>query len=427
MSVLICFSFLWLVLLKAIKGMPTLALLLAWFVVSPNFRIGDISIDSTYIIILVLGTYIILRDQKIFLPPRNVLTFLSMILAVNVLYVISWALFSRIDFMTMFTMFLGGLKIILILIECWHINKNVDRISYKNELIKTIIILAFVNSIAVIYELVDFNGSVKLLSEIFLNNQEIEYLELQTKWGKYMRFFGIFGYPMQLGLFSAYAFSFLLLMKYRIKKSVKIFLFIDILFLGIMSASKSFIFGMVISLILHFITTLSKQKQSKKTVTIISSIMMIIVANCLMFSEIYMLINNLFGQNIGRYYNYLANIDEVLSTRFGSNAGVLYNSTLFDVIGNNLILGVGASSINDEPVMDNAALMIMHNGGLVALCIVIGWYMYSIYRNRNVHGYMSLLIIILITGMGFQTWVAPISAWLIFGLNISNSVKIDNI
>lgn len=414
MSVFLCFLFIAYVISKVERGKPTMALLLGWMIVSPTFRVGSLAVDSTYIVVIVLFAYIMLKDKKIRIPTANIRSYIMMIMGVNILYVISWLLFSRIDPETMITDFCGALKIVLLLVECWHLNTKVKNSLYLDEAVKMIAVLAVINTIAVVYEMSDLNASIKFLSEVIFNDQEIKFLLHTTKWGYYARYFGVFGYPMRLGMFVVYSLTFLAFQEVHIKKIYKIILIADLLVLGMLSGSKTFIFGVAILLVLMIVNTFMAINQTKKAWASGLGAGAVILLIYIMFDELSILITNVFGAGFARYFNYLANIGDIFETRFSSDKGLFANSTLYDVIKSNLVFGVGVSSINSEPNMDNSILMILHNGGMVAFTIVLLWYLKSVYKNIDNKGYIYTIIIILATGMGFQTWIAPVSAWLIY-------------
>ncbi len=412
---------------RYLHNKPTIALLMGWMIISPCLRIGGQSIDSTYLIVIVLFFAIILIKGKIIIPNNKIIKYIEIFLGINVLFILSWLLFNRNDASTALIDFFGALKISLLLLETLIMNYNISGICYKKQIELMIWGVAILNVLAVLYEMYNFNGSISLLSNYIFNDAEIYYLESMTKYGQYQRYFGLFGYPMKLGLFSIYSLTFVSLENCITSKIRKMLLMVILMYLGLMSSSKTFILGCAILLIFYIITTFLEVEKNKNRIIygIIAIGFLFIV--WISYSQISDLIASTLGTNVARYFEFLGNIQEIFTTRFSSESGVLATSNLYEVIKENIIFGVGSSSIAGEPVMDNAFLVIIHNGGLIGIIIVVIYYLQLLFKCRQNSSYVIILIIILATGMGFQTWLAPESAWLlVWGILANNDISKNN-
>ena len=68
----------------------------------------------------------------------------------------------------------------------------------------------------------------------------------------------------------------------------------------------------------------------------------------------------------------------------------------------NPLIGVGPTSVNGEIVGDNAYVVLIHNGGLIALVTIVGYYMRHLFNSFRFRDTTTTLLILttLIVSMG---------------------------
>lgn len=235
MGTVMLLLFLIIVLYRYTAGKSTIGYILAWMIISPAFRIGNIEIDSTYIVVIVLFFVILVTKGVIALPPRRVRGYLCMIMSINILYICSWLLFNRNDPSTMLKSILGAIKNVIMIWLCFELNRK-HLGNLKSEIRTMLEVIAVLNLVFVLYQMTFFEESIYVMKQI-LRSAEIEYLLDTTRWGYYSRYFGILGYPMRLGMLCVYSLAYLVFIERKNSKRNIIFGILEV-FLGICSASK---------------------------------------------------------------------------------------------------------------------------------------------------------------------------------------------
>ena len=94
-------------------------------------------------------------------------------------------------------------------------------------------------------------------------------------------------------------------------------------------------------------------------------------------------------------YNPISAFDSRLSS-----TGTL--SKTLEVVGDNIIWGVGSIPIKGELIGDNVYVVLLHAGGMVALLIYFGIYCKWIYKCISVKKYELVLVVILYLLSGFS-------------------------
>lgn len=383
----------------------------------PDLKIGNKSLDSTYVLIVVLLIFIVFSNGKLYFGKikRYVYTTIS-IMAV---YTVSWLLFSREDINSYLSCVIGGMKLTAILIECYTLNYMFcDRI--EEDITNLINITLILNSLFIIFQKLFFEASLAVLKNVFLSADEYDFVLSATYAGRYTRFNGLFKYPMHLGIFCAVAIAFLLIVGVNSKKRAVWLLSIGMaLYCGIMSASKSFFIGLAVLYCLFVVENLTKISDKKKVIFNVIPVFVLVLI-VLFQQDIIRILENVFGSYVAYYAQkvvlFFNDVGAVFETRTGDSGAL---SSLYDVVVNNLLFGVGPGSVNGEKVMDNAILVVLHNGGIIALLIVFNYYAKILRMCYHNHKSTLLVFTILACGMGFQIWVAsPLTAWACYYLDI---------
>ncbi len=398
---------------RYIHNKSNISLILLFFTVGPRIQLGTMKIDGTYILIVLLAVAIIIKQRWIIIAPKAYLKkYIYLIAIVHLIYFISWLEFNRNSANEMILIEIGALKHIVLIIELYVCNRNIIGLNIKKEISGFILLALLINLSAVAYEIIDYNGAVNLLSTTFLNETETLYLIEMVKGNAFSRYYGVFSYPMRLGMFSCHALAFLLFDD-NSKGYKRIVEYVIIMGLGLLSGSKSFIIGAALVLFAFMAFNIFTKSIGNKQILAISSVLLTIVLVSSFYDQIYELIYNYIGPTCARYFGFLKNYNEIFNTRFGTDSGQLIQT--FNVFKEYWLLGVGPVSLLGEPVSDNAYLSILHNGGITAFIITAAFYISVINKSRLMKDVLLCLVAVIVTGMGFQTIIAADSSfWIIF-------------
>lgn len=326
----------------------------------------------------------------------------------------SWMLFNRNNFAMTASNVLGAIKLIVIMELCYIMNRKVKKLIVRDEMSVMVVALVLINVVAVIYEMTDMKGSVEFLKNYVLNDAEIRYLESVIEWGYYNRYYGLFAYPMQLGMFSTMAIAYLLAENKKIKGILKIVFIGCAVFIGLMSSTKSFVLGTAIVFIGYVIGELIGKNGTQKKVLTLFVCTLLIVLFVMNFASVQIFLEEHLGSITTKYLNVLTDTSNIFTTRFGEQGRV---NAMKEVVKEYWIFGVGPSNIGEEEIMDSSFYIIMHNGGIAALMGVAVFYFKLIESHMKEWSKLLMIVVIFVTGMGFLTWIsATISTWLIYEL-----------
>lgn len=383
----------------------------------PDLKIGSKSVDSTYILIAVLLIFIMFSNGKLYFAriKRYVYTTVSIMMV----YTASWLFFSRVDMNDYLSCIVGGIKLTAVLIECYTLNYLFcDRI--EEDMTNLINISLILNSLFITFQKFFFTSSLLVLKDVFLSTEEYDFVLGATYAGRYTRYNGLFKYPMHLGIFCVLATAFLLTVRAKQKKkTIWLLSIVMALYCGIMSASKSFFIGIAVLYCFFVVENLAQMNDKKKV--IFNFFPVLGLALIILFQQdIIRILENVFGSYVAYYAQkvvlFFSNIGVVFETRTGESGAL---SSLYNVVVENFLFGVGPASINGEKIMDNAVLVILHNGGIVALAIALSYYINILRKSYHNHKSVLLVFTILACGMGFQIWVASsLTVWACYYLEI---------
>lgn len=376
---------------------------------SPEIKIGSAGIDSLYVFEFFLFLYICVTKKVLIFSV--VKRYTKIIVLSLLIYTISWIAFSRVDLNSLISCLVGGLKILIVLVECWTLNSTFKS-QIENDIFKFLTVSLILNAAFVTFQSLFYEPSLWILKNVFLSSSEYEYALSATYAGHYTRYGGLFKYPMHMGVFCAIALAFIFSIQKKINLAMRCFTIILSLYCGIMSSTKSFFIGMAVICCIYVIQSCIGIKNKKDI--IYSSIPLITVILIIIFqNQIIQLIESIFGSYAAFYarkiVEFFSDMSSVLDTRLGEAGAIV---SLREVVKENFLFGVGPASIQGEKVMDNAILVILHNGGLLALFVILYYYFKTaktFHENK-----MSILVILAIIacGIGFQIWIAsPLTAW----------------
>lgn len=385
-------------------------------ILSPEIRIVSIGIDSLYIFEFLLFLYICVIKKVLIIGA--VKRYTKIVVLCLSIYTISWVLFSRIGFNSLISCLAGGLKISIALVECWTLNSTFKK-QIESDIFNLVIVVLIVNATFVTFQSIFYEPSLWMLKNVFLSSSEYEYALSATYAGHYTRYGGLFKYPMHMGVFCVIAIAFLLSIKKRTNSTLNNLAITLSAYCGIMSSTKSFFIGIAVIYCFYVIQKCISIKNKKDLVYCLFPLFVVIMV-VVFQNQIIQLIENIFGSYAAFYakkiVEFFNNAESVFDTRLGE-AGAI--ASLRDVVKENVLFGVGPASVNGEKVMDNAILVVLHNGGIFALFTTFYYYFETakvFFKSK-----MSILVILAIIacGMGFQIWIAsPLTAWACYYFDI---------
>lgn len=421
MSYVIIIGFVIVILYNLKNSKPLFVPVMLCSLFAPAINFGGNKIDGAYFIVIIC-IVIMLQQRGLRKPSGYLKQYILLIIFVHVVYTVSWLLFSRKDMAILVSTIMGATKLLILMYVCFDVDPKIQKCNMNKELINLIAISVVINLPAVIYEMVAPRSALNLLSEVFLNNSEIIYLNLTFRNGTFERYYGLFSYPMKMGLFSVYALVFLVNRGIEIVRMKRYLLILGILFIGIASGAKSFVLGTAVvvlaNIILPFVGTKIKFKTLFNIVLTISGIFMFLF----FFENISNFLANIFGSFVKYPLSFIVDWSRAFDTRTEALAGG------WDIIKQNWLIGIGPSSVLGEAVMDNSYYVIMHNGGIIALFSVIFFYIRLFIKKRKDILAMTLIVILASTGMGFQTLIsAEVSTWVIYYLCVRSDYTMKRV
>lgn len=261
MGIAIILVFFILVVLLDKKKKSTVVPILLVATLGPKINIGSSSIDATYLFVILLFGYIFTSKRKISLG--TVKRYNQTMILCFFVFSISWMLFSRQDVGSLLSYGTGILKNIILLYECWNLNKRHSE-NIETDIFKFVASVILINAVFVAFQKLFFSASIDILRQAFLSPAEFEVLMAETYAGRFNRFGGLFSYSMHLGVFCAIAFSFLITFENeKINKLHKYLITVCCVVVGIISSTKSFFLGMAVACIFYIAQNLLHRKNKK--------------------------------------------------------------------------------------------------------------------------------------------------------------------
>ncbi len=410
------------IIVRYYRNRSTIGLFFAWMMLAPAVTFFGRIISSSYVMIIALTPFIFLKGGKIRLPCREIRQYLWMLLSINVIYVFSWLIFSRKNPGGMTSVFMGAVKNSLLILFCWIMNAREFHRSLLREVSMMVRWVLFLNTAAIIYQMIDPVGASQILDKL-LNESQIELLGLAfTSTGQFGRHFGIFSLPIMMGVFSLLALIYVVLIDQHMNKLTKVLCCFATLFGGLMAASKTYIYGALFLLVLLGVRSFMLSKMTVKKILIGSALAASVVMLFVFNDQLYALMSKLFGPSIAHPLQFmkLERLTEIFQTRLDPEKGTLMSRGTWDVIKRYFLFGVGVPSIENEPVNDNEFFVVMHSGGLLCMSIVLFYYGRILWKNRRDIDNLVAMLVFFATGTGFDTWTHPMWVWIVFSVEFKH-------
>lgn len=400
------------------RDQPTLGPILIFLVLSPYINFAGGRYDSAYLAVIAIWIGIAIKNKGIIRlhKSKSLFQYFVLILLVYLIYFISWIVFNRNNAAEMLTIYAGIAKSILIMQACYEMNRAISAASLRRELLKMLTVIILLNTVMIALQRIDLNLGLKLIQAL-QNNDSYTYALDCVKWGSFDRCFGAMPYPMQLAIFSLFAHIFLVFGDTIPRTKLRIALIILNIICGFFAASKTFIVGFAALLLLQVIFQFYFKRISVKSLVAFGSIVALLLICIVFFDQIYTLLAEHIGGNYARYWGFLKNASGVFTSRYSSSAE--YLSYMPEFLKQYWLFGVGPVSIATEGVLDSAPYVILHSGGVVALIAIAYYYVFHLVKSVQKRDMLTFMAItfILITGTGFQTWIASdASTWVLMSI-----------
>lgn len=414
-------------------------LLLFYTLISPSVTVtSSLRIDSCYFLLLGL-ILVILLTKKTLTLSREIKKFFVFTLALCMVFLLSWIINSRTDMNSMIICIAGFIKVPLILVILDNMGTHKGDI--LNDIVMVIRSITIVNFAAILLQRLFPVFAYQLFSGLYASNTSTYYSQSTSEWGlggfyngRYTRMFGVFENPMLMGGVVALALAFYVSLYFSGRKlSILDKINVPILlYSGLVSSTKTFMLSLpllcLIMAVLLFVSkddTIKNKRNRKLAFFLVFPIAVLLIV--IFYDRIYEWIYS-FSPTVANYFSYLSDPLAAFSTRFGnsSNTGLLAPTVA--VIKNNLLLGVGPSSVYGEPIGDSSYVVLMHHGGLVALCICLLYYIPILIdklKHQEIEA-VTVLLLLLFIGSGLNIVIgANVTVFVYYYLFKNNRRAVD--
>lgn len=429
------------------KRFEIIILLLVALSISPLTYIVNYKLDFSYIILLFIFVYLLLRpwDFKLLISK---LTFIVIFLVLfnpilslistwfassgNTSRSILWmgiiGTFKNISYIFVF----GALTYrSLDLLEHKNLNYSYHKIS--NLIITSLSIIMTLNLLFVVLQFFIPDLGMKIVTNWYSSESRITLRALSEDEAVFYRFYGLNYSPVALGRMALLSLSSALfgIIDYISKKenvgnlNKLLFLMLVSFLSGILSFSKLFILGTLCLIIIFFVYSLinifkkfifsrSKFYFDFKLFKVIFLIILLLVCFYILF-----LTAGTLGARTGLPFSYyyktlLLNPLISISSRYTYISTPQDTKQLLNVISKNLLIGVGFTQ-EEEFIGDSDYLAALHNGGVILLLSIILIYIILLYitlKNRDFL-FTGIFLITLLSGIALPTLYTPVSMGLI--------------
>ena len=414
LSIVVFLSFMAIIGWRYFSDKPTFGWLCAYSFLTPYLTIGNFKIDSLYLGIVILSIFIIIKEKgRIVIQKRSAFnSYYKLTIFLTILFLFSWIIFNRNNINMLIVEIAGSIKLCLVLLFMQIMNYKFSMEVIKKDLWKMIVTVIFLNFAFCMLQMYYKDMSLYLMHELRSEASYSFALEC-TKWGGFTRYFGIMPYPMHLAIFLLASICFIGFEK-EIPMKGKWLVVICIIVCGALTASKTFLVGLGIILFCWILFDYYFGGRKKTFIIPIFLVVAVAFLSITFFDEIRLLLQQYVSETAAQQWDTLANLSAVFKTRYSSEAD--YLAYMPEFIKEYWLMGVGPASIASEAIIDSAFYVLIHNGGVIALTAVIFFYIYHIRYifKYKMYSSLMLIIVILISGMGFPSWYSSsISIWIL--------------
>ncbi|TGY42349.1 hypothetical protein E5347_09010 [Clostridium sartagoforme] len=397
-----------LIFIRYINNKEITSITISYCIISPSVQFIGMKLDSSYFLLVYICMLVILfkKDLRV---NKNIKSYFLLTIFICFIYYIAWMFNSGKDVLVMLISLAGILKVGVFMVILYSL--DCEKLQNNNYIfIKIISIVTILNLLAILYQVFFPSEAYNIFSELYSSNTANYYKQDTSLWGKggfyngrYTRYFGLFENPMSLACYSLIAISYVItkISSRLINKKLCTILLIILLYIGFMSTTKTFILGIVLLFIFLAVLQMADKSNKKIKLLTITLIMLAFILTIVFYSEIYNLLFE-YNPSLAYYFSYLKDPVSAFNTRFGSLNGDGSLSYVFKIMNENPLIGVGPTSVNGEIVGDNAYVVLIHNGGLIALVTIVGYYMRHLFNSFRFRDTTTTLLILttLIVSMG---------------------------
>lgn len=417
--------FIVLLICRILKHKDITSPVIVFSVMAPGISLFGRNIDGGYIILLVI-IFITLFKSKLYITHSiKVYILISVMLAV--IYAFAWILNSRVSISSLIISILGMMRVPLLVLFLYSLDKEKIENDFLGIFKHAINIIILLNFIAVVLQMILPIPMFNLCYSLYYSKSSVDYVSMDYMItgsafykGIYYRYFGLCDTPTELGTIMSMSCAFwYCIQNEKTRHYVSKISFINkwiqlamILFIGFQTRTKTFMLTLPILIVIHILV---KFRQSKKKVIVyVLGMLMFFIGIVLCFDTIYVWLRS-WNPGIAYVFQYLGDPLTSLVTRFGSDTSEGFLEQTLKVIIQNPIIGVGPASAKGEFIGDNAFIVLLHNGGIFALVLILGyylrWLMHFIKKNELFE--IIPIITILITGMGSSTLIGSAASILL--------------
>ena len=407
-AVLICVIFICLIIWQYVHERCTVGTITLLSLVSPYISVGSGNYDGLYFAIPIMLGAITIKNKGKLKKLKGVWgkRYQRLNLFLCAVYFIAWIIFSRIDFGITIVSLLGIVKYLLLIYLAYATNPDKNDQQIKESITRALVILVLLNTVACITQLISVDLGTAIV-KAYGSTDSISYLNAVTRWGFFSRCFGVLRTPMELGMVMSFVFGFFLISEKKLKYS---FLYLALsVFCGACSASKSFWVGLIAVVMVKILTEARFSHSARKAIIQIGGLIVAVVLVVALYDYIGNLIQNYLGGTFAQYWRQLSDISSIFSTRYSEESEFLW--FLPEFMKEYWLMGVGPSSVAGERAIDSAIANTLHNGGIIALVAILVFYIRLLIAcwNRKMQIAFSMALLLVLFGLGFQTWIGASS------------------
>lgn len=371
---------------KNVYGLLFLSLIIPPTVNIVNSRINTMYYLCIFLMLMIVGKRLIIG--KIFLNSAIVMT------SIIAFYFIAWGLKGSGSF---FYELIGDIKFIVLLIEFAIIMKNAKCKEIDAGFQWALKFSTVINFLVVIGTFIIPMEITKFVLLFYYNDDTINSIDNFVD-GRLARAYGVFNHPAVLSIFSLMVFFYFFKRLYENKKNI--IYMIMALIMGMSAYSKTFILGLPIIFLIWMIFNI----KNIKIFILFNALLCILMGIYANFEIVIERIRDI-NPVLAYYMNYLNHPIEALATRYSPQTGNMV--PMYYIIRQNLLIGVGPNPVGAETVVDSAPLVIIHNGGLLALSLILAMYIVLLSKSIQIKNdvLVCFLFIIILSGLALPTWI----------------------
>lgn len=362
----------------------------------PTIQVGSARISSLYYVCFLYMALVFLRRKRILSNTSAI--YLGIAIFILLCFILGWGL-SGVG--GLLGSMIGFIKFIPIVLSLDLLLNQVKSEVLVQGFRSALNISVCIDFIAVLAQMINPNLAAKIIDMFFYNDQTINFSDEIIKGSLGGRMFGIFNHPSVQAIFCLVVFAFYLTQLKE--KKINKYIFIISIFMGIASCSKTFVLGVPVVLAIWLLINF-KRVSNPRVLVAIFFLLILCVFIVVNFDAIITYIRSI-NPVLAYYFGFLKKPFEALNTRYSMDNGNL--SSMYSIIKNHLLFGVGPNSIMGEEVLDSAPLVLLHNGGIVCLLLYLSLFLWLFvqtlkYKQETL---IYFLAIIFVSGFALPTWI----------------------